>query len=209
MSEFFDKDYFQSGLETGKSNFQNYRWLPELTMSLAMTLIDKLNIKKDYHILDFGCALGFLVKAFRLLHREAWGVDISEYAIRNADPVIKRYCHHASKLQGLPSQFDVCIAKDVFEHMILTDLQNLLTNFFFYHTTTLFVVVPLGRRGKYVAPANDLDKSHIICEDLKWWRDLFEQSGWDIKEESYKIEGIKDAYYEKYPKSHGFFILGS
>jgi SAM-dependent methyltransferase len=205
--DFYDEDYYQHGIETAKSNYQNYRWLPEMTMSLAMTMIDCLDIKRHHRVLDFGCALGFLVKAFRLLHREAWGIDASVYAINNADPAVIAYCRHPAQLHGLPNKFDFCIAKDVFEHMVIDEAEGLLANFFLSSVRTMFVVVPLGKNGRYVAPANNLDKSHRICEDLHWWNKLFVKTGWAIQEETYKIEGIKDAYYEKYPESHGFFIL--
>jgi 2-polyprenyl-3-methyl-5-hydroxy-6-metoxy-1,4-benzoquinol methylase len=39
--------------------------------------------------LDAGCAWGFLVEAFRKRGVEAYGVDISEYAIQNVHPEIQ------------------------------------------------------------------------------------------------------------------------
>ena len=71
----YNESYFERGLESGLSLYQNYRWIPELTIPMAMTIIDFLGIKRHQTILDFGCAKGFLVKAFRLLYRSAYGVD--------------------------------------------------------------------------------------------------------------------------------------
>src|SRR6476661_8245522 len=36
-------------------------------------------------VLDAGCAMGFLVEALRARGVEAWGIDISEYAISKVD----------------------------------------------------------------------------------------------------------------------------
>ena len=46
-SSFYDREYYEEGLESGKSAYQQYRWVPELTIPLAMTLIDYLQIKKE------------------------------------------------------------------------------------------------------------------------------------------------------------------
>jgi SAM-dependent methyltransferase len=204
----FDGDYYERGLETGKSCYQNYRWIPELTMSMAMTIIDYLNIKPTDSILEIGCAKGYLVKAFRLLRRQAYGIDISEYAITNVDNYVRDYCY-LGNVNGFTKfpfpNFNFCIAKDVFEHI---EKQELLHTLNCIPAKTLFVVVPLGDgKGKYIAPNNDLDKTHIICEPMHWWIQLFDKTNWVAERTTFKISGIKDAYYESYPKAHGFFML--
>ena len=81
----YDWTYFDRGLETGQSLYQKYRWLPDQTIPLAGAIIDMLPIRPSDRVCDFGCAMGFLVKALRLLHRDAWGVDLSGYAISEAE----------------------------------------------------------------------------------------------------------------------------
>jgi len=204
----FDRDYYERGLETGKSCYQNYRWIPELTMPMAMTMIDHLGIAPQETILELGCAKGYLVKAFRLLHRQAFGIDISSYAISNVDSEIKQYCYLGNVIgfTKFPlEQFDFCIAKDVFEHIEKQELVNVLNCI---PSKTLFVVVPLGDgENKYIAPMNNLDVTHVICEPIHWWVNVFERSKWAVSRVSFKIPGIKDNYYATYPKAHGFFTL--
>jgi SAM-dependent methyltransferase len=200
--DYFNEDYYQHGIETGKSCYQNYRWLPELTMSMAMAIIDALEIKREHTVLDYGCAYGFLVKALRLLHRRAWGLDISPHAIQNVDPEVKNYCFLDS--DKLISHFDFCIAKDVFEHIHYEQIGYTLSKI---SAKKIFVVVPLGNpESGYFAPSNGLDQSHIICEDLYWWEDLLKNHGWFVEWSGYKFDGVKDAYYRKYPTGHGFLI---
>lgn len=206
MADIYDRDYFEYGVQTSKSNYSLYRWLCEDTLSMAMAMIDFLDIKKDQAILDFGCGKGFLVKAFRLLHRQAWGCDISKYAIENADPAVKECCLLSSDIgkRLLNWGFDFCIAKDTFEHIPADELRTILEKF---NIDTLFVIVPLGTAGKYVAPANDLDITHVICEPEDWWTGFFKSCGWELKDFRFRIDGIKDSYYKKWPNSHGFFTL--
>lgn len=206
----YNEDYFERGVELRISGYQNYHWLPELTIPMAMTIIDFLDIRRNHEILDFGCAKGYLVKAFRLLYRRAWGIDISRYALENVDPMVRKFCYLRGQIKrsgdyALPYHFDFCIAKDVFEHIeegkLGDDLQKL-------GCRIIFAIIPLGD-GKecYVAPNNDVDITHEICQPAHWWHDFFEKHGWAVDDFRYKISGIKDHYYEKYPEAHGFFTL--
>ena len=63
--EVYDADYFLRGKQTGRSLYENYRWLPDLTIPMVAAMIRHLGIKPDDKILDFGCARGYVVKAFR------------------------------------------------------------------------------------------------------------------------------------------------
>jgi len=199
----FDADYYERGLETGRSCYQNYRWMPELTIPLAMTIIDYLGIKRNSRILDFGCAKGYLVKALRLLYRDAHGVDTSKYAIENADPDVKDYC---GTVDIPPLEYDYIIAKDVFEHIEITRLKKEL-EWLYNRSSKMFAIVPLGENKRYYSEKNNLDKSHIICEDSAWWTSFFAANKWYVKDFRYRIDGIKDSYYETTPKAHGFFTL--
>lgn len=197
-AEWFDEDYYERGLETGKSCYQNYRWIPELTIPMAMTIIDLLNIKRVDNVLDFGCGKGYLVKALRLLHRRAFGVDISKYALANVDHSVKKFCSSPDVKHC--SIYDICIAKDVFEHVSYEQILPVLKGI---KAIQIFAVIPLGRNGKYFAEANNLDQSHEICEDLDWWEHTLQSAGWITTEIFDECEGIKSHYGKG---THGFFI---
>jgi len=212
--DIYDKDYFERGIETGKSCYQNYRWMPEATMAMAMTLIDLLDIRRGDTVLDYGCAKGFLVKALRLLGREAWGVDVSEYAIANVDPLVKDLCFlkpdlgywkagYVPSAKGFPELFDFCIVKDVFEHIPDDQLETALG---WIQTKVLFAIIPLGDDGTFRAPANNIDVTHVTCHDEDWWKRALSR-GWHVIDFDFKVEGIKDSYYGEWPEAHGFFTL--
>ena len=82
--EEYGKSYYEDGIKSGVSCYENYRWLPELSIPLAFEIAEYLNIKKTDSILDFGCAKGYLVKSFRLLHYDCYGVDVSEFKTTKA-----------------------------------------------------------------------------------------------------------------------------
>lgn len=204
----YDENYYEAGIKSGISLYTNYRWMPELSIPLAHHIIKHLGIKSDNTVLDFGCAKGYLVKAFRLLNISAYGVDVSEYAIQTADPSCKDLVHlieTPEEIQKYFSQpFDFVIAKDVFEHIPYEQIDNVISTLRKI-SKTLFCVVPLGDGKKYNIPDYELDKTHIIKEDLTWWKNKLLSCGYTHIDSKYYVEGIKENWsYEK--KGNGFFI---
>jgi len=201
----FDKDYFERGLQTGKSMYENYRWIPELTIPLAYEIIQYLEITRDQSILDFGCAKGYLVKAFRLLHFDAWGTDISDYALGQAPLDVKGYLFDWKRYDQLKGKYDWIIAKDVFEHIDVKNLQLTLAVLGML-SRNIFAIIPLGENGKYNAGTNDLDPSHVICENHQWWCDFFNDVGFKVRDLNSNIPYMKMTYKD-IPNAHGFFKL--
>uniref|UniRef100_A0A6M3KHW2 Putative methyltransferase n=1 Tax=viral metagenome TaxID=1070528 RepID=A0A6M3KHW2_9ZZZZ len=207
----YNAEYFEYGLQTGKSAYQNYHWMPEYTIPMAMTIIDYLGIERNELVLDFGCAKGFFVKALRLLYRDAWGVDISDYALSHVDSEIRRYCFkkngnmvEISLDYCFPTMFEYCIAKDVFEHIPEEELTEILC---WIPSKFLFVIVPLGDGKEFNAPINNCDITHVNCWDINCWIEAIKKGGWCFIEQSLRVEGIKDHFFPKYPKAHGFLTF--
>jgi 2-polyprenyl-3-methyl-5-hydroxy-6-metoxy-1,4-benzoquinol methylase len=138
MKNLYNENYFERGIETNLSCYSNYRWIPELTISMAARLIEYLCITEKDTVLDYGCAKGYLVNAFRLLHREAYGYDISDYAVANAHPDVIKYVSNT-----LSNFYDWIISKDVFEHIPYEDILNVMIDLS-YRCRNMFVIVPLG-----------------------------------------------------------------
>jgi hypothetical protein len=200
---FYDEHYYEHGIESGKSAYVNYRWSPELTIPMAMTIVDYLGIKQSDKVLDFGCAKGYLVKALRLLNRQAYGYDVSTYALSHVPEDVREYCSNGKYMLDV-FKYDYIIAKDVFEHLSPLQLEELFQEIDF---NKLFVVLPLGNNGEYIAPANNMDKSHILCLSKEEWNSLFMKNNLTITEFTYMIKGIKDSYYSNHPEAHGFWVL--
>lgn len=72
-------------------------------------------------VLDAGCAWGYLVAALRNRGVEAWGVDISPYAISKAHKAIRPYCAVGSLTEALPDtlpkSYDLVVSIEVFGHL--------------------------------------------------------------------------------------------
>lgn len=203
----YDADYYLNGVKSGKSLYENYRWLPDLTLPIARVIAEHLGIRPRETVLDYGCARGYLVKAFRLHGIPAYGVDISEWAVENADPDVKDDLICGAHPSG---HFDWFLAKDVLEHIEEADLEILVSEMLGHSTSGCFVVVPLSRKKgeRYVCPDYEKDVTHKIRWDIHTWIDLFARHnrGRFTMEASLRIRGIKDNYRD-WPDGNGFITM--
>jgi hypothetical protein len=205
MSNPFDEDYYLRGKETGKSNYQDYRWLPDLTLPMADKLRQTLHVTDGDTFLDIGAALGFVVKALRMRGVDAHGYDISEWAVANCDPSVKDCM--STKL-SMPSMFwGHVLMKDVAEHIPRDQLRDLLRLVFTNVRKNALIIVPLTAYfgGEYIRPEDNADPTHVIRWTLEDWI-------WEAQQcagthgyvtGSYHYPGLKPASGEV-PKSCGF-----
>lgn len=205
----YDSDYFLRGKESGKSLFENYRWLPELTIPMVMAMVRHLKIKHEHTVLDFGCARGYTVKALRQQGFKAFGVDCSPWAIENCDPEVRQLVYLDTKPR---LQYDWIIAKDVLEHV--EAYQDAIDSMMCQAAVGVFVVVPLGGQdgsplindGRYVIPEYEQDVTHRWRWTLAQWAAYFMRPGWEVTA-SYRVKGVKDNWYrDGWEKGNGFLI---
>tara|TARA_R110002096_G_scaffold186882_1_gene366027 strand:+ start:400 stop:1008 length:609 start_codon:yes stop_codon:yes gene_type:complete len=196
----YDEDYYERGVETGRSLYSNFRWMPELTIPLAYEMIKVLKLNDGDKVLDYGCAKGYLVKALRLLQIDAMGYDISEYAIGKADADVKE--HVGNTLPNM--MFHAVIAKDVFEHMTEEQVKKALASLALI-TNQLFIIVPLGDGEKYTIPSYELDETHVLRKPLQWWAETMINCGYDV-DARYKRGNIKSNWIEGKCQGNGFIV---
>lgn len=79
-------------------------------------------------VLDAGCAMGFLVEALHKRGVEAWGVDISEYAISRVDESVRDRCRVASLTEPLDRRYDLIACIEVLEHIPPAEADAVLAN---------------------------------------------------------------------------------
>lgn len=111
ISREYGKMYFDGPREYGYGGYSyDGRWL-----AIAEDMIEHWDLKPGMRVLDIGAAKGFLVKDFMIACKgiEAFGLDISEYALMNCEPEVIGRLHHGNCIQ-LPfpdNSFDavVCI----------------------------------------------------------------------------------------------------
>ena len=106
ISKQYGEMYFDGPREYGYGGYRyDGRWIP-----VARDIIDHFGLKPGMRVLDVGCAKGFLVKDLMLAcpGLEAFGLDISYYAIMHGEPEVIGRLHlgTAQKLVFPDHSFD-------------------------------------------------------------------------------------------------------
>ena len=90
----YGQQYFDGPREVGYGGYRyDGRWVP-----IAEDIVRHFNLKPGDRVLDVGCAKGFLVKDLMKVcpGLEAFGLDISEYALMHCEPEVVGRLHLGS-----------------------------------------------------------------------------------------------------------------
>lgn len=118
-------------------------------------------------VLDAGCAMGFLVEMLRERGVEAWGMDISEYAIDNVHESVKPYCWVGSVLEPLPQKYDLIVSIEVLEHLPQPESEKALVNLCQFSDDILFSSTPMDYK----------ESTHFNVQQPEYWAELFARQG--------------------------------
>lgn len=99
---------------------------------------------KPRRVLDAGCAMGFLVEALRQRGVEAYGFDLSSYALARASSAVRPYCWQASASDEIEGTYDLIVCLEVLPHLPLEQAERAAANFCRHTGDLLFSVHPYG-----------------------------------------------------------------
>ena len=178
ISRRFGCDYFDGDRKYGYGGYYyDGRWL-----TVAKSLIQEYSLTAGMKVLDVGCAKGFLVKDLMIScpGLEVFGIDVSDYALLNADPKIVGRLHlgSAEKLPFPNEVFDLVIS--------INTLHNLEQN---QIITALSEIQRVSKRNSYIVVdsyRNSYEKEIFLDwvltakfhEYPQGWIDLFAKAGY-------------------------------
>ena len=94
ISKQYGEMYFDGPRDYGYGGYRyDGRWIP-----VAKDIVAHFNLKPGHRVLDVGCAKGFLVKDLMTVcpGLEVFGLDISDYALKNCEPEVVGRLHKGS-----------------------------------------------------------------------------------------------------------------
>jgi 2-polyprenyl-3-methyl-5-hydroxy-6-metoxy-1,4-benzoquinol methylase len=146
---FYDEAYFDTPKDPNKaSGYQEvyadsgeFREVAELSRKLFQPAM----------VLDVGCAKGFQVGALRSLGIQAWGIDISEYAVKAAPPEVSPWLRVESCTgMAFPDEsFDLLLALETMEHIPPADIERTIRELYRVGRKWLWASVPCMGGNRY------------------------------------------------------------
>jgi SAM-dependent methyltransferase len=118
-------------------------------------------------MLDAGCAFGLLVDKMRTRGVDAFGIDISEYAISQVRDDVKHFCRQGSIAEPFGRRFDLITCIEVLEHMPAREAEDAVANFCAHTDDMLFSSSPLDYT----------EATHINVHPVEHWARLFAAHG--------------------------------
>lgn len=158
----YGERYYEGHL--GSNYSRNNGW-EEVFGKIADRIVREL---QPNTVLDAGCAFGYLVEALRDRGVDAYGIDISEYAISQVREDVRPYCKVASITKPLEKKYDLIICIEVFEHLEKEEIISACKNLSNHTKDILFSSTPFDYH----------EESHINVKPIEYWVEQFSYEGY-------------------------------
>lgn len=213
VREYIQKDYWVSGKSKNKSGYEQFHIDWTWNGKLVQHLISAWPDIKRHKVLDLGCAYGQVVACLYKNGINAYGIDISDFAVQQGQKEYKPLkartrqgsCHDLSYYGA--NEFDFLYSQQVFEHIPKQYCEQLAKETFRVakKNAILWCGLVLDLNSDFQPQGHnpeDPDKTHINLRPRQWWDDIFTKAGWskaydeDEKFRKVKIDGY--SFFEEY-----------
>lgn len=176
--EDLDGEQDPEGGDYGESYF--HRWMQsfnEWHVGHARNMVERTGCSS---VLEVGCGMGNFVRAFNRIGVDAWGLEISRYAVENCHLEVKGRIlwGDIATVETLPKRgFCLVMGYDVFEHA--PHPVDVVRNVCSMSQRWLHVKVP-DIRGLDQEESRKFDHTHITGRSIGWWIHEFEENGFTL-----------------------------
>jgi hypothetical protein len=157
----FGERYYATGC--GADYHRNEGWL-RFFNTIAGQIVKDI---RPATVLDAGCAMGYLVEALRAQGVEAWGVDVSDYAISQVHPSVRAFCAVGSITAPFERTYDLITCIEVLEHLNKADGQRAIENLCGHTDDVLFSSTP----------HDFTEATHFNVQPPEYWAEQFARYG--------------------------------
>jgi SAM-dependent methyltransferase len=181
LYNYFDEAYFQRGEERG-TVYNNYKDVARSSPTFREIASAVREVFQPRRVLEVGCATGNIVRHLNELGCEAHGIDVSEWAVRNAEhPNVK--LASADDLPYRDAYFDLVISCHSLEHLpdsvfdrAMAEMSRVTCRFQF-HMLPIVGVPPYEGDPTEVRRLLRKDPTHQQLHEFEWWIRQFQKHG--------------------------------
>jgi SAM-dependent methyltransferase len=161
----YDRFYYLHGLDSdGKLEYgRSEHWL-NFFGGMADRIVSDL---QPGTVLDAGCAMGILVESLRDRGVDAYGIDVSEYALANVREDIRPFCSLGSVTEPLPRRYDLITCIETLEHLQPDDAERAVANICEHTDDVLFSSTPDHFK----------ESTHLNVRPPEYWAEMFARQG--------------------------------
>ncbi|MCQ2493249.1 MAG: methyltransferase domain-containing protein [Lachnospiraceae bacterium] len=160
--QYYNKEYYDKYL--GSMPYAHgYGW-EEIFGRYAARIKNEIAPKRT---LDVGCAIGFMVEALHDIGVEAYGIDISEYAISQVREDIKPFCRVKDATLDIEEKYDLITCIEVVEHLDMKDAVKTIEQMCKAADDIIFSSTPFDYN----------EESHISVNSPEYWAQIFAYNG--------------------------------
>jgi len=175
----FSFDYFDGDRSHGYGGFSYH---PRFWSETVRLFADYYSLAADASILDIGCAKGFMLKDFAALipNIAITGIDISQYAIDNADPTVRAHLDlgNAKNLPYRNGVFDLVISINTIHNLPRGDVVRALREIERVGKGNSFIMVDGWRTEEERVDLKNWVLTAKTMLHVDAWRELFEEAGY-------------------------------
>lgn len=157
----YDAEYYDTYGRLGPLAYtrENPHWL-RFFGRVADAIVQRLNPRRA---LDVGCAKGFLVESLRDRGVDAFGFDVSQYAISHVREDIRQYCWVGSAADSIKDGYDLIMCIEVCEHVSEAEATQAIREMTSHSDVVLFSSTP----------ADFTEPTHVNVRPIIDWLRLF------------------------------------
>lgn len=173
-ASYYNEDYFRPGPRS--SYILPFTWEVEKAerIKTAQFFNDTFHPK---NVLDVGCAKGFLCKALLQIGIDAYGCDISNFAVNNCEAEVKERLKVVDIRDGLPysdNSFDLVCSYATLEHIEMEFLKHTASEIARVSRKWVFINTPISLSNENKPWG---DPSHRTYLPASFWISLFYNGG--------------------------------
>lgn len=158
----YDEKYWANRNFENKHSIMTFQWI---------------NFFEPKKCLDVGCGCGYAVHSMRYYGVDCDGIDISEYAVKNAYQLAAGHIEVGSCTE-LPietiNHYDLILCNDVLEHLSEEDIKKTIINLKAASTKNILVSICFQDDHNFA-----LDNTHVTARSREWWIDKFADNRWE------------------------------